>query len=181
MFGGPLLNFFERFRRIPRITHDLLSIEGCIEPKQSVRRRNFMKYLSRFAGWLGTSLVIFLVVNLSAQSTPVLKMSQIASNQFNIVVTNGIATTNYTLFWTDVLGDVNYPWVPCWVSAVGETNFAVTIPNMDEAPHGFFKVLVGSDSDGDGVLEQQDADSNDPGTGILSVTINNPADNAVLQ
>lgn len=145
-----------------------------------------MKNLRRNWPTIGVSLGVasaacITAISVSADAPPVLRISQQGSNVFNVVITNGVATTNYTLFWTDVIGDVNYPWLPLWVGGVGETNFAVQIPDMNEMPQGWFKVLIGSDSDGDGVLEQQDADSNDPSVGILSVTINNPADGAVLQ
>ncbi len=109
---------------------------------------------------------------------PVLTIAPLGSNQFNIVITNGVSGTNYTLFWTPALADENYPWQVLGTNAVGATNFTV---NGGEWPNLFFKVLVGSDSDGDGVTEERDANSNDPTVGVLSVTINSPTNNAVLQ
>lgn len=141
-----------------------------------------MKKLTRLMGATASALTLFLLTGLPAQSDPpALKISPLGANQFNIIITNGVATTNYTLFWTDVIGDVNYPWLPIWVGELGQTNFAVEVADPAEQPHGFFKVLLGSDSDGDGVLEQQDADSSDPGVGILTVIINSPANNSTIE
>ena len=106
---------------------------------------------------------------------PVLKIGPLGSNQFSITVSNGVSATNYTLFCTPALADENYPWQ---VLGVGGTNFTV---DGGDWPLGFFKVLLGSDSDGDGVTEQYDANSNDPNIGILSVIINSPTNGAVLQ
>ena len=106
---------------------------------------------------------------------PVLSITPLGSNQFSILVTNGVSGTNYTLFWTPALVDENWPWQ---VLEVGDTNFTVDVGDW---PLGFFKVLLGSDPDGDGVTEEYDANSNDPNIGILSVTINSPTNGAVLQ
>jgi len=142
------------------------------------------KLRTKWNGIIAGVCTLALIITLTALADvppPELSIEQTDSNQFNIVITNGITATNYTLFWTPVLEDPNFPWLPLWVSEVGETNFAVEVPGMDEIPNGFFRVLMGSDSDGDGILQQQDADSDDPGVGILSVTINSPTDGAVLQ
>ena len=145
--------------------------------------QTFGRRSNTLAGILGfgTAALIIVFTALADPPQPGLTITQVASNEFSIIITNGSATTNYTLFWTDVLEDVNYPWLPLWVGDVGETNFGVEIPSMDDWPHGFFRALVGSDGDGDGVLEQQDADSNDSNVGILSLTINSPTNGQVLQ
>jgi len=116
-----------------------------------------------------------LIISALAVPQPVLRISPLGSNQFNIVITNGVSGTNYTLFWTPAMADENYPWQ---VWGIGGTNFVV---DGEDWPNLFFKVLVGSDSDGDGVTEEQDANSNDPTVRVLSVTINSPTNNAVLQ
>src|SRR6266540_3454460 len=109
-----------------------------------------------------------LIYSALAVPQPVLTIAPLGSNQFNIVITNGVSGTNYTLFWTPALADENYPWQ---VWGIGGTNFVV---DGEGWPNLFFKVLVGSDSDGDGVTEERDANSNDPTVGVLSVTINSP-------
>ena len=109
---------------------------------------------------------------------PVLSITSLASNQFNIVITNAATTTNYTLFWTPLLADPNYPWQVLVVGDVGETNFTVdggTWPSL------YFRMLVGADSDGDLIPDWQDAQPLNPSVGILSLTIDSPTDGAVLQ
>ncbi|TAL05012.1 MAG: hypothetical protein EPO07_04335 [Verrucomicrobia bacterium] len=109
---------------------------------------------------------------------PVLSFVPLGSNQFNIVITNAVTTTNYTLFWTPSLAeDPNYPW-QVWESGVtGQTNFSV---NAGEWPVGFFRVMVGGDADGDGIPEWQDAQSFNPNVGILNITIDSPVNGSTL-
>ncbi len=109
---------------------------------------------------------------------PELTIEALGSNQYSITITNGIATTNYTLFWTPALADVNYPWQVLSIGNTGETNFVV---NGGEWPVGFFQIMLGSDADEDGVPTWQDANDNDPSIGILSVTIDSPQNGTTLQ
>lgn len=109
---------------------------------------------------------------------PVLKIAPLGSNHFSILITNGVNTTNYTLFWTPVLADTNYPWVALWGGEVGQTNFPV---NGGDWPVGFFKVMIGHDLDGDSWPVWQDANDNNASVGILSVTIDSPLSGAVFQ
>lgn len=102
---------------------------------------------------------------------PVLKITNLSSNQFSILVTNGLAATNYTLFWVPALSAPGYEWQVLTIGNIGESNFTI---NGGEWNSGFFKVMIGSDSDGDGVPESHDAQPQNPSVGILSVTIDNP-------
>ncbi|HYG21467.1 MAG TPA: hypothetical protein VEH04_01710 [Verrucomicrobiae bacterium] len=136
---------------------------------------------NHIAAGLGAASVACVLLTLPAQSNPPgLTIRETAPSEFEIVVTNAVATTNYTLFWTDILADVNYPWIPMWVGEIGQSNFVVPVPDPENYPQSFFKVLEGSDSDGDGVFEQVDADSNDPSVGILTISINAPAHGSIL-
>ena len=119
-----------------------------------------------------------LIYSALAVPQPVLTIAPLGSNQFNIVITNGVSTTNYTLFWTPALNDESYPWQVWGTNAVGATNFTV---NGGDWPIGFFKVLIGIDQDGDGVPEWMDAQPLNPNVGILSVTIDNPTNGMVIQ
>jgi hypothetical protein len=132
---------------------------------------NLINWWSRALA-LGLVLIALVGLIYSALATaPVLTIAPLGSNQFNIVITNAVTTTNYTLFWTPVLSDQNYPWQVLGTNAVGETNFIVDGGTWQSL---FFKVLLGSDSDGDGVLQWQDAQPDNPNVGILSVTIDSP-------
>ncbi len=115
---------------------------------------------------------------LSQAQQPVLTISNLGSNQFNVVITNAVTTTNYTLFWTPVLEDQNYPWQVLGIGNVGQTNFTV---DGGTWPFGWFKMLIGTDQDGDGVPEWLDAQPLNPAVGILSVTIDSPTNGMVLQ
>lgn len=122
---------------------------------------------------------ILAIVALTALADPpVLKITSLGTNQFLITVTNGLSTTNYTVYWTPALANTNYPWQVMGFGDVGITNFLV---DMQDSPVGFFRVLIGIDQDGDGVPEWQDAQPLDPAVGVLSITIDSPTNGAVLQ
>ena len=102
---------------------------------------------------------------------PVLKISNLGSNQFSVLVTNGLVATNYTLFWVPALSTPGYDWQVLTIGNIGESNFTV---NAGEWNSLFFKVMLGSDFDGDGVPESQDAQPQNPAVGILTLTIDGP-------
>lgn len=131
------------------------------------------------AGITGTTLILIAALRVLADvPQPVLTIAPLGSNQFNVVITNGVSTTNYTLFWTPALNDQFYPWQVLGVSQVGQTNFPII---GGEWQAGWFRVLVGSDQDGDGSPEWQDAQPLNPAVGILSVIIDSPTNGMVLQ
>ncbi len=141
-----------------------------------------MNTRNHIAAGLAAASVACVLLTLPAQSNPPGLLIKVSSpTEYEIVVTNSLASTNYTLFWTDVLADVNYPWIPTEVGAVGQSNFFVPVPDPSVFPQSFYKVLLGSDSDGDGVLEPHDADPLDPTVGYLNVTIQSPLNGEVLQ
>ncbi len=131
-----------------------------------------------FSTLVSLTAAICILTMLSNAQQPVLKISDLGSNQFSVLVTNGLSTTNYTLFWTPALNDPGYPWVVLTNSAVGESNFMVDAGGW---PSGFFKVLLGNDADGDGISEWLDAQPQNPSVGILSVTIDSPTNGMVFQ
>lgn len=108
---------------------------------------------------------------------PVLKITNLGANNFAITITNGLPSTNYTLFWTPALENPAYPWEVITVSDIGQTNFWL---DMGEWQAAWFRVLVGSDQDGDGSPEWQDAQPLNPAVGILSITIDSPTNGMVL-
>ncbi len=127
----------------------------------------------------GIGAAIIMAVNALADvPQPVLRIAALGSNSFSITITNGVVTTNYTLYWTPALGNASYPWEVLGPGDVGETNFIVDAGNWTS---GFFKVTIGNDLDGDGFPDWEDANPNDPAIGILAVTIDSPLNGAVLQ
>lgn len=111
------------------------------------------------------------IVLLANAQQPVLKITGLGTNQFFIEITNAVSTTNYTLYWTPALANPNYPWIVLTNNNVGESNFLVDANGWDT---GFFKILTGTDFDGDGISEWLDAQPQNPSVGILSITIDSP-------
>jgi hypothetical protein len=107
-----------------------------------------------------------------------LTIANLGTNQYSITITNGISTANYELYWTPVLASPIYPFSLAIIGTEGQTNFMV---NMGTYQTGFFEVISGTDWDGDGVPNWQDANPSDPSIGILTVVIDSPTNGMVLQ
>ena len=101
---------------------------------------------------------------------PFLTVTPTNGNQLLITVLNDTNPGNYELWWRPVLVDQNFPWILHTVGSVGQTNFVVNYVS----PTAFFRAVVGSDADGDGVPNSQDGDPNNPAVGILTITIDSP-------
>ena len=139
--------------------------------------KTIRKYGILTAFILSIGAIVITALNALAAS-PVLTITPFGTNQYSIIITNGLSTTNYTLFWTPILADPNYPWQVVGVGSLGQTNFAI---DAGDVPNGFFRILVGADSDADGIPDWLDADPLNPNVGILDLTINVPANGSVLQ
>lgn len=114
-----------------------------------------------------------------AQSVPqpVLKITQTASNEFQIFITNGVPTASYELYTVPVLDDAAFPWQLLQIGNVGQSNFVVqtTAETMR-----FFQIAVGLDWDGDGIPNSQDGDPNNSAVGRLNLFIDGPANGATF-
>ena len=139
---------------------------------QTTKPKRIFAFLHRPFVSLGiiASIATGIVLLANAQQ-PVLKITDLGTNQFLVEITNSVSTTNYTLYWTPALANPNYPWIVLTNNNVGESNFLVDATGWDT---GFFKVLTGTDYDGDGWPEWQDAQPQNPAVGVLSVTIDSP-------
>lgn len=115
--------------------------------------------------------IVAIIAVIAQAQQPILKISNLGGNQFSILVTNGISTTNYTLFWVPALSTPGYDWQMLTIGNVGESNFTI---NAGEWNSLFFKAMLGSDFDGDGVPESHDAQPQNPAIGILTLTIDSP-------
>jgi hypothetical protein len=107
-----------------------------------------------------------------AQSAPqpALTITSQGSNQFSILITNGVASTNYELYWTPVLGDtLDFPWTLLSVGSPGQTNWTV---DGSDWPISFFRVSI--EQLYNGVPDYELADPNNPSLGPLSITIDSP-------
>jgi hypothetical protein len=113
------------------------------------------------------------------QSVPRPFLTIIATNgtQFQISITNAVASTNYEIYRKPVLLNTNFPWTLYSVGSVGQSNFVV---DMEAESLGFFRAGIGSDWDLDGIPNSQDANPTDSSIGILSITIDSPTNGASL-
>lgn len=105
---------------------------------------------------------------------PVLAITSVASNQMTITITNGVNYVSYDLYTTPVLANPAFPWTAAMIGTNGQTNFTV---NLGPYQTGFFQVIL----DTNGIPFWQAADPGNPSAGILTVFIDSPANNAVLQ
>jgi hypothetical protein len=105
---------------------------------------------------------------------PVISIAPVGTNQLSIIVTNGVNTANYDLYWTPVLANPDYPWSAAAIGSTGQTNFVVDIGPFSS---GYYQVYL----DTNGIPLWKAADPNNPGAGILAITIDNPTNGMVLQ
>ena len=140
--------------------------------------KKIRRYWLTLASCFGIGAAIALIaLNVFADAPqPVLTISPLGSNQFLVTITNSLSTTNYTLFWTPVLGDSNnFPWEAISAGTIGQSNFPV---DGGGYPAGFFRVALLTSG---GIPPWERADPNDPNSPILSVSITTPADGSVVQ
>ena len=107
---------------------------------------------------------------------PGLSIVLLSSTNFQLTVTNGVSGESYEIYNTPSLEE-DCRWVRFMVGAASQTNFTVSIP---EIPEGFYMARAGTDWDNDGVPNTQDADPNNPNIGILTVTIESPANGSTF-
>jgi len=136
-------------------------------------------YLQRNVVWgltAGAAIVVSILTVL-AQSVPqpVLSITSLGTNQFQIGITNGVTNALYELHWRPVLEDATYPWQVLGTNEAGQTSFWV---DGGAYPSAFFKASIGTNYNG--VWDFQLANPNDPSLGALSITIDSPTDGQVL-
>ena len=116
--------------------------------------------------------------NLIAQGVPQpgLKSSLVSTN-FQVSITNAVSTAIYELYWIPELNSTTYKWKWLMVGTQGQSNFVMDISSTS---YGFILGKVGTDSDNDGVVDWQDSRPNDSSAGLLTVTIESPANNSTI-
>ena len=125
-----------------------------------------------------SAMVVIALTALADVPQPALKITPLGTNVFNIVITNAITTTNYTLLWTPALDHPVYPWQ--WVAGggAGQTNFTI---DGGEWPFGFFRAVIGNNLDGTGIPIWMDAQPFNPNVGALRIVIDSPLNGALIQ
>jgi len=133
------------------------------------------KYIKlSFAAVLTVAMIIVAVKSLAQISPPVLSITPLGTNTYNITVSNSVSGTAYALDWTPVLANPAYPWTTAAVGTNGQTNFFF---NGEGYSMGFFMALVNTNA----IPPWELADPNNPSLGTLSVYIDSPTNGAVIQ
>ena len=122
-----------------------------------------------------SSLLVWEAVGQSVPA-PVLKATMVSTNM-QVTITNGVSTAIYELYWTPELNSSLYPWMWLAVGNQGQTNFLFDISSTYI---GFIEAKVGNDTDSDGIVDWQDSKPNDASKGILTVTIESPANGSTI-
>jgi len=126
-------------------------------------------------GIFGVGLVVVATALTAwSQTAPVLTITQLGTNQYSITIINNIGTNTQDLQWTPVLANPDYPWTWAAIGTPGQTNFLL---DMGEFQTGFFRTLLDTNT----IPLWEAADPNNPGAGILTVTIDSPANGFVIQ
>ena len=117
-------------------------------------------------------LVVAVALTAWSQTAPVLTITPLGTNQFSISFTNYPAST-WDLQWTPVLGNPDYPWTFAATGTLGQSNYLL---DMGDYQLGFFRTILDTNS----VPLWEAADPNNPGAGILTVYIDNPANGSTI-
>jgi len=125
------------------------------------------------AAALAVATVIVAVKTLAQIPPPVLSITSLGTNTYNITVGNSVAGTSYALQWAPILNSADYPWTVAAVGTNGQTNFFF---DGEGYSSGFFMALVSTN----GIPPWELADPNNPGLGILAVTIDAPTNGTVI-
>lgn len=134
-----------------------------------------MKKLTKLsiAAILAIGTVIVAVKALAQTSPPTLTITALGTNSYNITLWNGNGLA-YALEWTPVLDSADYPWTVAALGTNGQTNFFFNGEGYD---NGFFMALLSTNA----IPPWELADPNNPSLGILTVTIDSPANGATIQ
>ena len=128
-----------------------------------------------------SALAVLLALRLHGQGVPQPEIvgSLTTTNSFKIAITNAVATNVYEIHWTPVVGNRDlYDWFFLGRGAVGQSNFYVTnlVGNA-----GFFQATSSFNWDGDGANNDVDGQPLNSSVGALTIVIDYPTQNLVLQ
>lgn len=133
------------------------------------------KHRNTLFGIFGSGLIVVAAaLTVLSQTAPLLTITPLGTNQFSVSFTNYPAST-WDLQWTPVLANTNYPWTWATMGTNGQSNYLVNMNGISDA--GFFRTILDTNS----IPLWEAADPNNPSLGILTVTIDSPANGAVLQ
>ena len=129
-------------------------------------------------GLAASAVIVVSILTVLAQSVPqpVLSITSLGTNQFQIGITNAVTNALYELRWQPLLVDPEYQWPVIATNQPGQSNFWF---DGSEYASGFFRASIGTNYSG--VWDFQLANPNDPSLGALAITIDSPTNGAVLQ
>ena len=134
------------------------------------------KYWAIGGGGLGF-LLCFALSLLDVNAAPGLLATRSTNHLILITVTNGTSTNVFEVYGRAGL-EPEHAWSFITNGAMGQTNFLLP---MYPGLIGFYRVGEGDNWDGDAALNWQDADPTNPNIGLLTITIDSPANGSVLQ
>jgi hypothetical protein len=154
-----------------------------ISYSEEIQMKTIRKNWDRLAVLVGVGLCLMtlFVCHLAWATPPGVKIVVSGTNQITVVVTNSVPTATYEIFWQEFLDGSslsNGTWQLIDIGSVGQTNFPF---DTGETMTGFFRAVNRTDFDMDGVPNFEDARPFDPTIGILTVTIETPANGANVQ
>ena len=130
---------------------------------------------TKLAGTILAVLIITLIAKSQNVPPPVISLVLTNTNQLSITVTNGVAYGNYSLYNEHVLGG---PKTLVTNAVPGVTNFIV---GMGPYFQGFYQVTGSTNWNNNGIPNWDYADPNNPGLGVLTVTIVSPSQGQIIQ
>jgi len=134
------------------------------------------KCWTKLAGTILAVLIITLIAKSQTVPPPVISLVLTNTNQLFITVTNGVSYGNYSLYNQHVLGGPT--WTLITNAVPGVTNFVV---GMGPYFQGFYQVTGSTNWNNNGIPNWDYADPNNPGLGVLTVTIVSPAQGQIIQ
>lgn len=140
------------------------------------------KWAAAAAVFLTTALALIYATSSRGQSAPALTIALVPTNQVSLTVTNALPTAVYEIYFTEFLDNnalvfTNGSWLLVASGSTGQSNFNFTLGDTDT---GFFRAVNGNDFDNDGIPNYEDARPFDPGVGIMTITIETPANGSLV-
>jgi hypothetical protein len=136
---------------------------------------------SKWVVWSATltiaALMLALCISIVRADPPFGLTIQVTnSTQLRLTITNAVATNAYEIQRRDAF-DAFYPWVHETNGGLGQTNFTL---EMGIRTMGFFQAVPCLDCDLDGIENWRDANPYDVNVGILTITIDSPANGSTF-
>ena len=121
--------------------------------------------------------VVKRVVLAQSVPPPVLQLKTLTNNQVQLSISNGVNFTSYEVRGWQAL-DPGSPLIWYAVGTNGQTNFVL---DRGPSPLGFFRVTTNTNWDGDAFPNWMDANPSNAAIGILTITIQTPANGTTIQ